>query len=104
MSEEPTRSERQREAFRALANRSRYRILYTLASDREAHSCQEFIADLHVSAPAISNHLQVLKDAGLVKTVRRGVQVYVALAPTETAYQMAAMIQSASASQLGDEL
>ena len=78
--------------------------MYTLASDREAHSCQEFIADLHVSALAISNHPQVLKDADLVKTVRRSVQVYFALAPTETAYQMAAMIQSASGPQLGDEL
>ncbi len=81
-------------AFKALANDARYRILQTLAGDGADHTCQELISLLGISPPAVSNHVRILEQAALITTERRGTQVYVSLAPTELAYQMAAIVRS----------
>ena len=84
---------RQQLAFKALANDARYRIVAQLATDGAAHGCQELIRLLGVTPPAVSNHVRVLEGAGLVETQRRGPQVYVSLARTDLAYQMAAIVR-----------
>lgn len=81
-------------AFKALSNEARFEILQTLAEDGAAHSCQEFIANLGITPPAVSNHVQVLEGAELIRTEKRGTQLYVSLAPTDLAYRMAALVRS----------
>lgn len=85
---------RQQVAIKALANDARYRIVAKLATDAAPHGCQELIRLLGVSPPAVSNHLRVLETAGIVKTERRGAQVYASLAHSGLAYQMAAIVRA----------
>jgi DNA-binding transcriptional ArsR family regulator len=58
------------EGWGALADRTRRAIVASLA-DRP-HSVGELAAQLPVSRPAVSQHLKVLKDAGLVSDHREG--------------------------------
>jgi DNA-binding transcriptional ArsR family regulator len=57
-------------ALRALSDPGRRRIL-TLVRDEE-HSAGEIAAEFTVSWPAVSQHLRVLKEAGLVSERREG--------------------------------
>ena len=57
-------------ALRALSDPGRRRIL-ALVRDEE-HSAGEIAAEFTVSWPAVSQHLRVLKDAGLVTERREG--------------------------------
>ncbi|MDX6450326.1 MAG: hypothetical protein QOH16_375 [Gaiellaceae bacterium] len=57
-------------ALRALSDPGRRRIL-TLVRDEE-HSAGEIAAQFTVSWPAVSQHLRVLKEAGLVTERREG--------------------------------
>jgi DNA-binding transcriptional ArsR family regulator len=53
------------EAFGALGDRSRRSIVLLLAE--RPHAVGELAAGLPISRPAVSQHLKVLKDAGLVE-------------------------------------
>jgi len=88
-------SRRQVQAFRALSNPARYEILRSVVCSGEWEPCREIIARLGVTPPAVSGHLRVLEAADLVQLERRGAQLFVALAPTDLAYQMAAVIRLA---------
>jgi DNA-binding transcriptional ArsR family regulator len=57
-------------ALRALSDPGRRRIL-TLVRDEE-HSAGEIAAEFTVSWPAVSQHLRVLREAGLVTERREG--------------------------------
>jgi DNA-binding transcriptional ArsR family regulator len=57
-------------ALRALSDPGRRRIL-TIVRDEE-HSAGEIAAEFTVSWPAVSQHLRVLKEAGLVTERREG--------------------------------
>ena len=57
-------------ALRALSDPGRRRIL-ALVRDEE-HSAGEIAAEFTVSWPAVSQHLRVLKEAGLVTERREG--------------------------------
>ncbi len=83
---------RQLQVFKALANEARYSILQTVARDGQEHTCQEFIQTLGITPPAVSNHLRILEQAGLITTERRGGHLHVWLAPGDLAYQMAALV------------
>jgi DNA-binding transcriptional ArsR family regulator len=52
-------------SFEALAEPTRRRIVELLADGERAAG--EIVAEFDVSAPAISQHLRVLRDAGLVR-------------------------------------
>ncbi|HEX9782590.1 MAG TPA: metalloregulator ArsR/SmtB family transcription factor [Opitutaceae bacterium] len=56
--------------FEALADPTHRRIVELLA--RRDHTAGELVAEFDVSAPAISQHLNVLRAAGLVTTRARG--------------------------------
>ena len=58
------------DVFRALGDPTRRRIIERLA-DRPA-SVSELAAPFDMSLPAIHQHLQVLREAGLVQTVKAG--------------------------------
>ena len=53
-----------RDPFRALGDRHRRAIVELLGSG--PHSVQEIADELPISRPAVSRHLRMLKDAGLV--------------------------------------
>ena len=57
--------------FKALADASRRQLLDSLGR-RGGQSLRELCADLDMTRQAVSKHLAVLEDAGLVATVRRG--------------------------------
>jgi DNA-binding transcriptional ArsR family regulator len=59
--------------FKALADSSRRQLLDSL-SRRGGQSLRELCADLAMTRQAVSKHLAVLEDAGLVATVRHGRQ------------------------------
>jgi DNA-binding transcriptional ArsR family regulator len=60
------------EAFAALADPTRRKVLEQLR--RGPRPVSEIAARLPVSRPAVSQHLKVLKGAGLVREERRGAQ------------------------------
>jgi len=66
--------------FKALAEPARVAILATLArSEHEVCVC-DFTSGLELNQSTISHHLKLLKDAGLVTSVRRGTWGYYSLA------------------------
>lgn len=54
-------------AFAALADRTRRGVIELLR--RQPHRAGELAAQLAVSAPALTRHLRVLRDSGLVEEV-----------------------------------
>ncbi len=67
--------------FKALADPARVAILATLArSEHEVCVC-DFTSGLDLNQSTISHHLKLLKDAGLVTSVRRGTWGFYSLAP-----------------------
>jgi DNA-binding transcriptional ArsR family regulator len=71
------------EGWGALADRTRRAIVASLA-DRP-HSVGELAAQLPVSRPAVSQHLKVLKDAGLVTEHQEGTRRIYQLNPVALA-------------------
>jgi len=75
--------------FRALSVESRARILYLLS---RRSLCVGALSNLAgISAGAVSQHLRVLKDAGLVEADRRGYFIHYRVAPGAAARCTAAM-------------
>lgn len=68
------------EVFKALSDPTRLRLV-KLLSDHEGALCVNALAgELNVSQSAVSQHLRVLRQAGLVKSDRRGSSVHYSLA------------------------
>lgn len=65
--------------FKALADPARVAILATLARADEVCVC-DFTSGLELNQSTISHHLKLLKDAGLVTSIRRGTWGYYSLA------------------------
>ena len=57
--------------LRALANPARFRIVRLLAA-RNACVCGELVEDLPLAQSTVSEHLKVLKDAGIVQGTIEG--------------------------------
>jgi ArsR family transcriptional regulator, arsenate/arsenite/antimonite-responsive transcriptional repressor len=66
--------------LKALGHPVRLGIAVRLAADPETCAC-DFADAFDVSQPTISQHLKVLRDAGLVTTRRRGTQICYSLDP-----------------------
>ena len=62
---------------KAFANTSRLRMLDLLS--RREHTASEIQNELGLSAPNISQHLAILKAAGVVTTRRNGKQIFCSL-------------------------
>jgi ArsR family transcriptional regulator len=67
--------------FKALADPARAAIVATLARAGHAICVCDFTAGLELNQSTVSHHLKLLKDAGLVTSVRRGTWGYYSLAP-----------------------
>lgn len=101
-----TRADRD-STFRAIADPSRRRVLDELAAGERTVSelCELF----HTSQPAVSQHLRVLRDAGLVLDRKRGRHRYYRLnaRPLRAVYDWAAHYErfwSAKLDALGEVL
>jgi ArsR family transcriptional regulator len=55
----------------ALANDSRFKILQSISSNPKI-SCTEVIKSLDITQPAVSHHLKILNDSGLIEINRKG--------------------------------
>ena len=64
--------------LKALAHPTRLGIALRLAEEGGTCAC-DFVELFGVSQPAVSQHLKVLRDAGLVRTRRDGTQIYYSL-------------------------
>lgn len=62
---------------KAFANPARLRVLDMLA--KREHAVSDLQAALGISAPNLSQHLSILKAAGVVTTRRDGKQIYCSL-------------------------
>ena len=67
--------------FKAVADPHRLTILATLARAGDEVCVCDFTSALPLNQPAVSHHLKILRDAGLVTWQRRGTWVYYRLAP-----------------------
>jgi DNA-binding transcriptional ArsR family regulator len=67
--------------LRALANPARFRIVQILAA-RDACVCGEIVDDLPLAQSTVSEHLKVLKDAGIVHGTIEGPNTCYCLDPT----------------------
>lgn len=60
-----------------LSDTVRQKILLILAeSGTDGMDVQDITAKTHLSRPAISHHLRILKDAGMIISHKKGTQVY----------------------------
>ncbi len=66
---------------KAFANSTRLRILDLLA--KHEHTVSDLQAELGISTPNVSQHLAILKAAGVVSTRRDGKQIHCMLAIPE---------------------
>jgi ArsR family transcriptional regulator, arsenate/arsenite/antimonite-responsive transcriptional repressor len=66
--------------FRALGHPIRLGIMRRLAAEPETCAC-DFTDAFGVAQPTISQHLKVLREAGLVRTRRRGTQICYSIDP-----------------------
>jgi len=84
--------------FRALSVEKRLEIVHLLA---ERTLCVGAVSDLvGISAGAVSQHLRVLRDAGLVESDRRGFFIHYSLTP-DAAERCRAVMESLFASKKG---
>lgn len=68
--------------FAALADPVRLRLLSLLATSPDGAVCVcDLVEPVGKSQPTVSHHLKVLRDAGLVSSDKRGVNVWYAAVP-----------------------
>ncbi|TDD88710.1 ArsR/SmtB family transcription factor [Actinomadura rubrisoli] len=68
--------------FKALADPVRLRLLNLIASVEGGEACVcDLTVPFELSAPTISHHLKVLRQAGLIEGERRGTWVYYRAVP-----------------------
>ena len=72
------------EAFKALGDPVRLQLLSLLATADAGEVCAcDLVAPVGKSQPTVSHHLKVLRDAGLVTSTKRGVNIWYAVVPAQ---------------------
>ncbi|MEU0370042.1 metalloregulator ArsR/SmtB family transcription factor [Streptomyces sp. NPDC006283] len=80
--------------FKALSDPVRLRLLSLIASHEGGEACVcDLIGPFDVSQPTISQHLKVLREAGLVGSERRGTWVYYWVLPAALA-RLSSLLQA----------
>lgn len=73
-----------RKLLAAMGDETRQHLLFImLASDCRGSRVVDIAAKTNLSRPAVSHHMQILKEAGIVKVRKEGTLVYYYLAPSE---------------------
>lgn len=83
--------EQEAAVFKALGDPARLAILATLAGNGHEVCVCDFVDGLNLNQSTISHHLKILKEAGLVTSVRRGTWGHYSLAPGARAKSEAAL-------------
>lgn len=70
------------EAFKALADPVRLQLLNLIATAPEGEACAcDLVDPVGKSQPTVSHHLKVLREAGLVRSEKRGTWVWYSVNP-----------------------
>ena len=78
--------------FKAVADPMRLRLLSLIACHDGGESCVcDLLEAFDVTAPSVSYHLKVLREAGLISSERRGTWVYYRVNPEVMARMSAAL-------------
>jgi ArsR family transcriptional regulator len=73
--------------LRAVADPVRLRLLSLIGAHAGGEACVcELLGAFEISAPTISHHLRVLREAGLIASQRRGSWVYYRVVPDALIY------------------
>ena len=84
--------------FKAVADPLRLRLLSLIACHEGGESCVCDLLDaFDVTAPSISYHLKILREAGLISSERRGTWVYYRVNPEVMARMSAVLAPSFAA-------
>ena len=78
------------ETFRLIGDPSRLKILYILSHTEE--NVRNISAAFDMSPPAVSHHLRLLKSMKIIKSERRGKEVYYTLGTSELARTIHRMV------------
>ena len=76
--------------LQALADPMRLRIVRQLAAERQTCACDLTVC-IELAQPTVSHHLRVLREAGIVRSERRGTWIYYSLMP-ETMERLARIV------------
>jgi len=80
--------------FKAVADPVRMRLLSLIACHPGGESCVcDLTGEFDVTAPSISYHLKILREAGLISSERRGTWVYYRVMP-EVMARMSAVLEA----------
>jgi ArsR family transcriptional regulator, arsenate/arsenite/antimonite-responsive transcriptional repressor len=88
-------------AFKALSDPTRRRILHLLGPGER--TAGDIAAQFRISAPSMSHHFNILKEAGLIRARREGQQIYYSLDTTVFQDVIAAMLDLFSPQEEGKE-
>jgi ArsR family transcriptional regulator, arsenate/arsenite/antimonite-responsive transcriptional repressor len=89
--------------LRAIAHPIRLGILRRLAAEPETCAC-DFTEVFAVRQPTISQHLKVLREAGLVSTRREGTKICYSVRPGAVAQLMAVIVSLEPSALAPDQL
>jgi ArsR family transcriptional regulator len=93
------RAEASAPLLKAIADPVRLRLLSLVTSHQDGEACAcDVTPAFDLSQPAITHHLKVLQQVGLLDREKRGVWVYYRTRPTAPA-DIAALIEGATAGQ-----
>jgi ArsR family transcriptional regulator len=89
----PAGAEEMATLFKAVADPLRLRLLSLIACHPGGESCVcDLTGEFDVTAPSISYHLKILREAGLISSERRGTWVYYRVMPQAMA-RMSAVLE-----------
>lgn len=84
--------------FKAVADPMRLRLLSLIACHEGGESCVcDLTAAFDVTAPTVSYHLKILREAGLISSERRGTWVYYRVNPAVMARMSAVLVPQPAA-------
>lgn len=87
-----------RKAFIALGDENRQHIVISLLSHYGGMRVGEIAARINLSRPAVSHHLKILRDAGIVNMFKRGTMNYYHVDANESQWtHMTALITEVNA-------
>ena len=84
--------------FKAVADPMRLRLLSLIACHEGGESCVcDLTAAFDVTAPTVSYHLRILREAGLITAERRGTWIYYRVNPAVLARMSAVLVPGSAA-------